>query len=170
MKFFAILKPMPHLGQLTVEGFFVTSTRAPQSLQMMRALIETVAACLSFFASAMASPFPVTDFYRLEASVYSHLKSSSCRQLSPSSPPIKEGEKNSLPRPLWERVGVRGPTKSNVKEYWVFERCLLYCPTKKCIFLKHRSMWRIMSSVLLRYSSSASPPVLIACAMARPAR
>jgi hypothetical protein len=56
---------MPHLGQLTVEGFFVTSTMAPQSLQMMRALIETVAVFLSLFDSAMASPFPFTDFFRL---------------------------------------------------------------------------------------------------------
>jgi len=67
LKFFAILKPMPHLGQLTVEGFFITSTMAPQSLQMMRALIETVAVFLSLFDAAMATPFQVENFHSFEA-------------------------------------------------------------------------------------------------------
>jgi len=62
---------MPHLGQLTMDGFFVISTKAPQSLQMMRALIGMVAACFFFFASAMESPFPIKDFHSAEAAAFS---------------------------------------------------------------------------------------------------
>jgi hypothetical protein len=58
LKFFAILKPMPHLGQLTVDGFFVTSTKAPQKKgQKIPPLAKGVRGICQIAINPPVSPF-----------------------------------------------------------------------------------------------------------------